>query len=553
MIAHRRRLAYPVATSILVRALCLTIVIAAIGISMGVRIVDAQSGGPVLTVSADSTMVKPGDWVSFTVIASGSGSYTAIDVDIPSELTISDEVDCVHSTLFCNGSSVSILDADTNRLSVNAPGPDGPGITVRVTVTFSVMVPATAIPGTQYIIVSSVDGLYNILDPFSETDKRSVTFLEVLEASGQRVSPPPVSERDGPSIQITKKRCEGRDIFPVFAESHCVDVPDASFTFIDPRSVHVQTLSSGDRYTPEEWHFSGSSLWSLADSSNDLPMQGVRVVSCLESEPQSDWHSSVTNVVHPDDTGSVLIQWMFAGGPNQTYQPSLDCVWFELPDIFAVPSTLSLQVFTAETPYLNWTEDTGSRLPDLMRGESGEDLEAAMVMTNTETSEVYSFAADAYGQVLVPSGTYSLVETANGVEDYFSMSPNGTTLVEVGLAEPTSVQSAPASSVDTQTFATGALYCDIAECSPVEGATIFYESMDGSVQGSCVTEIIETPNGFGSWCDYQYIPGMPTILTLDESTLPAGWVLTSENPQTYLVPENPDGPLGPVYFQVGPA
>lgn len=90
------------------------------------------------------------------------------------------------------------------------------------------------------------------------------------------------------------------------------------------------------------------------------------------------------------------------------------------------------------------------------------------------------------------------------------------------------------------------------ECASAVGVTISYESMDGTVQGSCVTEMVETPIGDGAWCEYEYIPGMPTILTLDESTLPAEWMLTSENPQTYLVPENPDGPLGPVYFEVGP-
>ncbi len=83
--------------------------------------------------------------------------------------------------------------------------------------------------------------------------------------------------------------------------------------------------------------------------------------------------------------------------------------------------------------------------------------------------------------------------------------------------------------------------------------TISYASTDGSVQGACVTEAVETPNGMGAWCEYEYVPGVPTVLTLDESTLPPGLVVTSENPQTYLVPENPDGVLSPVYFRVGPA
>lgn len=248
-----------------------------------------------------------------------------------------------------------------------------------------------------------------------------------------------------------------------------------------------------------------------------------------------------------------MLDWMFAGEPNQTYMPSLECVWLELPDIATVPAVLSLQVFTAQTPYLNWTEPTGSRLPDVERGASGEDLEAAMVMTNTVTQQEYSFAADEYGQVLVPAATYALVEISSGVGKYFSMASGQTTLVEIGLVGTSDLAPAPSSQVETGVFATGVLYCDAAGCKQFEGVTIYYESEDGTISGSCVTVAVQTPNGIGAWCDYEFIVGMPTTLTLDQSTLPPGWVLVSANPQSYLVPENPDGPLGPVYFEVEPA
>jgi hypothetical protein len=256
-----------------------------------------------------------------------------------------------------------------------------------------------------------------------------------------------------------------------------------------------------------------------------------------------------------DASGGVMLDWTFVatGVPNSTYQPSFDCIWLELPDIDAVPAALSLQVYTSDASYLNWTEPTGVELPDLPRGESSDDLEAQMVMTNTTTGEVYSFAADGYGQVLVPAGTYSLVETASGLEEYFTMIAGQTTLVEVGLAALGANTGLLETDVVTRTFAAGALYCKSTECSPLDGVTIYYESMDGSVSGSCITEIYQTPNGAGAWCDYPFIEGMPTILTLDESTLPPGTVVTSENPQTYLVPENPDGPIGPVTFIVEPA
>jgi len=413
-------------------------------------------------------------------------------------------------------------------------------------------VPVGAIPGSQIQIISSVDGLFDVLEPLSTSNNRIATTIEVLGESGQRVPAPVQDAGKGASIQVTKKRCGGQGIFPVFVESHCVDVPDATFTVWNPLSTHAESLSFGESYVPDESHFGGSNLWSLEDSSSDVSTSGERVVSCLESEPGSGWHSSVPFIVNPADSESVLLAWMVTGGPNQTYQSSLECVWFELPDIETVPAVLSLQAYSTEAPYLNWTETTGSQLPDVARGESGEDLEAAMVMTNTDNGEVYSFAADAYGQVLVPGGTYSLSETANGLEEYFSMAPAETTLVEVGLAESISLQSASVSPIETQTFLTGAFFCDVTGCSPVEGATIYYRSMDATVSGSCVTEIIETPNGTDSWCEYKYIQGMPTILTLGESTLPPEWVVMTENPQTYLVPENPDGPLSPVYFELRP-
>lgn len=361
-------------------------------------------------------------------------------------------------------------------------------------------------------------------------------------------------QTQSPSIQITKKRCEDLDVFPVFVESHCLDVPNATFTLTDPREIHGETLTSGEAHTPGGEQFTASNLWTLDDTSRDETTPGVRVVSCLAFEPGSNWHSSVLNVIHPEDQSTILLDWMFVstGIPGEAYQPSLDCIWFELPNLLAMPAVLNLQVFTAETPYLNWTEPTGPELEDLARGESGEDLEAEMVMTNVDTGDVYSFAADAYGQVLVPSGTYSLVESANGNEVFFTMLIGQTTLVEVGLAAPAAAQGAPAVAPETRTFPTGAHYCDNVSCTPAVGVTIYYESSDGAVQGSCVTEPVETPWGEGAWCDYEFLPGVPTILTLDESTLPAGWALASENPLTYLVPENPDGPLSPVYFQLAP-
>ena len=363
-------------------------------------------------------------------------------------------------------------------------------------------------------------------------------------------------QENDPSIQITKRRCAERDVFPIFVESHCEEVPNASFAVKDPRDIHLETVSAGERYAPDESYFGGPSFWTITDVSPDASMQGVQVISCLAYEPGSEWHSSSKRLSYIDASRGVLLDWTFVttGVPHSTYRPSVDCIWLELPDMSTMPATLSLQVYTSSVPYLNWTEPTGVELPDLPRGESGDDLEAQMVMTNTTTGQVYPFAADDYRQVLVPEGTYSLVETANGLAEYFTMFAGQTTLVEVGLSAPGASTGSSGTDVVTGIFAAGALYCEgTGGCVPLDGVTIHYESMDGSISGSCITEIYQTPNGAGAWCDYPVIEGMPTVLTLDESTLPPGTVVTSENPQTYLVPENPGGPLGPVFFMVEPS
>lgn len=353
-----------------------------------------------------------------------------------------------------------------------------------------------------------------------------------------------------PSISVTKKRCAGRETLPVFVESHCIDVSDAVFELRDPRNIHSETLVAGAAFVPVDWYFAGSNLWNLRDLAQNRA--GISVVSCLASEPSSGWWSSVPRVVQSGDTASVLVDWMpeRPGGPVGAYRPSLSCVWFELPDMNMMPAVLRLQVFTTDTSYLHWTETTGSRLPDERRGTSGDDLEAAMVMSGIESGEVYSFTADASGQVMVPPGMYLLAGTGDDGDAYFTMISGTTTLVEVGLSSSLPAADEPTKDVETGMFPTGALICVVQGCSAFAGVTIAYASMDGSLLGSCVTVVQQTPWGLDGWCDYPFIEGVPTILTLDESTLPSGYVVTSGNPVTYLVPENPDGPVGPVYFEV---
>lgn len=356
---------------------------------------------------------------------------------------------------------------------------------------------------------------------------------------------------EGPSIRIVKRTCEGISSLPVFVESHCTDVPDATFN-IDVTDEWGVTVNAGESWSPEEAAFDEGTLWAVSDASANAADGGVRVMTCLASEPGTGWRSAVPMTVQSEVDRTVSIDWIASTpeGETEAYRPSLDCTWLELPDLETMPAVVALQVFTADEAYLNWTERSGGRLPEMARGESGEDLEAGMAMTNVDTGEAYTFAADAEGQVLVPEGTYEVAEVSSGLTVNATMLAGETVLVEVGLGGvPGGTQPDPV----LKTFGTGVLSCEGETCEALTGVTISYASTDGSVQGACVTEAEETPNGMGAWCEYEYVPGVPTVLTLDESTLPPGLVVTSENPQMYLVPENPDGVLSPVYFRVGPA
>lgn len=176
------------------RDLWIAMTIASLVLGGMVLTTQAQLGGPVLTVQANPLLVPPGGTVTFLVVAHGAGARTAIDVDVPSVLTISQNVKCVHSAWYCDEPTIAYLDGETNRLSITAPGalpgPDGPEPQVRVTVTFSVLVPKEAAPGTEYNITTSVAGLYNLLDPSSVTDKQVTTIVDVSDASGRRIPTP---------------------------------------------------------------------------------------------------------------------------------------------------------------------------------------------------------------------------------------------------------------------------------------------------------------------------------------------------------------------------
>lgn len=363
------------------------------------------------------------------------------------------------------------------------------------------------------------------------------------------------AQSESPSIRITKKICDNSS-FPVFVESHCYEDAGASFEIETPNLQRVTALQSGGRYHPTPDQFAQGDMWRIieAHESNYVP---VTVLSCLQHRPGEDLMLGVAPVGNLRGLQRWDVWWTAAiTGNGERYSSSLECIWFELPNLTELPAVLSLQAFTSNGSYLYWTDAEHTGLEEFPRGESGENLEANMVTTNQSTGEVYSFAADAYGQVLVPAGDYVLQNTDTGHDSIVSMLPGSTVLTEIGLGGFASDPQLPVDSGTTPDIAGWGVivrYCDANGCLPVVGATVYYESPDGSTSGYCVTEAMATPGGPAGVCGFEFVWGVPVRLTLDTSTLPAGTVLVSANPIDYLVQENLGGDPAVPIFDLGPA
>ncbi|HEV2072655.1 MAG TPA: hypothetical protein VGR29_03350 [Thermomicrobiales bacterium] len=358
-----------------------------------------------------------------------------------------------------------------------------------------------------------------------------------------------VARSESPSIRITKKICDNSS-FPVFVESHCYQDDSASFEIETPNLQHATTLRSGNQFKPSPELFAQGDMWRIIDTneSNHAP---VTVLSCLQYRPGEDLMLGVAPVGNLRGLQRWDVWWTAAdAGNGERYAPSLECIWFELPNVAEVPAVLSLQAFTSNGSYLYWTDAEHTGLGEFPRGESGEKLEANIVMSNLSNGEVYSFAADAYGQVLVPADDYVLQSTDTGYEGIVSMLPGATVLTEIGLGG-----TAPDSGTSPEIAEWGVIvqYCSANACLPVVGATVYYESLDGSTSGYCVTEATNAPAGPTGVCGFEFVWGVPVRLTLDTSTLPEGTVLVSANPIDYLVQENLGGDPAVPIFELGPA
>lgn len=170
---------------IILRMMGLAILICALSPLADVRATTAQFG-PLLAVHVDPIMAEPGARVGVTVIASGSGSRVHISVNVPRELTIGDDLRCVHKTSYCNGISSTGAGLVTASAPGNVSGPTGYSSSTQVYVTFSVLVPQSAVPGTRYEINATMDGLFNVLQPEQGNGAQAFAVLTVEGVAGQQ-------------------------------------------------------------------------------------------------------------------------------------------------------------------------------------------------------------------------------------------------------------------------------------------------------------------------------------------------------------------------------
>jgi hypothetical protein len=361
-----------------------------------------------------------------------------------------------------------------------------------------------------------------------------------------------IARSEAPSIRVTKKVCENTS-FPVFVESHCYEDHSASFNIETPNLQRATTLRSGNTFKPDLDLFAQGDMWRIVDA-NEGTYAPITVLSCLQYRPGEDLMLGVAPVGNLRGLQRWDVWWTTADtGDGNIYAPSLECIWFELPNLVEAPAVLSLQVFTSNASYMSWTDSEHVGLGEFIRGESGENLEANMVMSNQTTGDVYSFAADDYGQVLVPSGDYWLQNTDTGFEGIVGLHRGTTVLTEIGLGGYGGGVQPQVETATTQEIAQWGVavkYCTTqSQCGAVVGALVYYESVDGATSGYCVTEEIMGPGGPIGMCSFDFVWGVPVLLTLDTSTLPPGTILMTSNPIEFLVEPNLGGdPSLPVFM-----
>lgn len=173
------------------RVLVVSLVVSAVAAIPSATALHAQPG-PLLSLYADSELVRPGNWSSITVIANGAGSHATLAIAVPSALEIDPHVTCTHSQTYCDRVWIQTAGSQTNRIDVRAPGPflEPGSSTVRITVSFAVFVPNDIPPGSRFEIAASVNGLFYLYDPLNTELGSAVLEIEVTNPDGSRAAPP---------------------------------------------------------------------------------------------------------------------------------------------------------------------------------------------------------------------------------------------------------------------------------------------------------------------------------------------------------------------------
>ena len=145
-----------------------------------------------------------------------------------------------------------------------------------------------------------------------------------------------VAQIEPPSIRITKKFCDNAS-FPVFVESHCYDDDSASFQIESPSLQHATTLQSGHQFYPTVDQFAQGDMWRIAYSS-ESDYAPVTVLSCLQHRPGEDLMLGVAPAGNSRGLPRWDVWWPPADtGDGERYAPSLECIWFELPNVAENP------------------------------------------------------------------------------------------------------------------------------------------------------------------------------------------------------------------------
>lgn len=453
MIAYRRSVIHAAMIVRICRTLCLAVLIGIAAFAVSIPSTNAQLGAPLLRVYVDSDIVEPGNWVPISVVANGAGSSATLDVSVPGDLEVSDNVQCVHYMLYCSSVSVTSYELpNETRITARAPGTSyGTAVGPVVRLNFSVLIPESATASTRYEFSASVRGLFDILDPYGEGNNEMTFDLQVGGTGGTASSssaPPPATEvpttaqptpqQERPTVLTTKLRCDWSGANVIEVEKQCTSIDDGGFYLEHIRSGDGWYLTSNRRPLPSYTADYLPGTWMIRDLSDDTLGSGSVIVTCLSALLQEDGEALVSRVNYLDVPGEVEIPWSFssAGASDQRVYPLLECTWLEMPDASDTPAVLNLRSFSTTDPYIVVQGPSDPADSSVSRLDMAEQTEVSFSLVDADTGEAHTFTVDGTGIVVVPPGQYSLREGSHGLETSVFLDTGETFLVDVGVPPP---------------------------------------------------------------------------------------------------------------------